>query len=1442
MILNEFFESNKGGSEVKLNELGPAALAALGAAGGAGAWLVNKMFPDEGDPQFKKPEPPPEIKKPPQKPDDLDYSKRETLPSTRQGMGPRPERTVKEVDAKVEPPAGSWQDIWKQNPDIKNPHLIFPGQQIKLPNNTFAVVDRGDTLSGIAQRYQQGGYNTGREIAPNAASPASVRPAAQPAVPAARPAAQPTAPAARPAAQPSRTAQSSQSAMASFPTKSGRVYAADFNNPSGIGWDGKGKYTSYKSPEEGVLATKNLVSRYISNQTPYIKGPATPEQVVSTWVSGGVTPAEKIQGGRYLQSVRNELAAAGVQLDSQGRIPNTQAATDAITRAIVRHETSPKHLDKFAPYLNPKQAVPEDVTETSDYFRRREREEAIISGQKPARKKQPVQTSDYARRREQEKKAEKGVAEGSDTQLSIQQLATISDEALDNAYGYGRSSPGNTFGWQANLMSAAYAKKMIDAGVTDIEKISDAIHKGWNVTAQKFVQNPDQFDDTEKLRQAGKLEAKLQQRAKLMKINYAQLDNEEQEKDRVVARALLQAIKNQQGVAEAATDDPRFQKMMGNIQQSTPNPVNGYVAVSYASERPSKKIKGVTYNGKPMPSTVDPEEFMGSKIKFTPDQIEEKLMKIGQKYGWDSIDPGHGQGYDELYFDTRTEYTSATQRQLAVNIVKTVDEINKFFTGMNSSLQATGLPGYKVSVWQGMGENGNIDQYEDLSHITNIAKGQTAKPDAGPAIGKMILKHLPSYEAENDELGYDPQDFQAARNIANIYITKGERAGLQAQGDSEVSEMIDELLSDAGASGLRTIWDLDEQGMAEGSLNEGQYEMMMRNGQVKKFIAKDDADAKRIAAGHGAKSVIKLRGGVPAGKIAEQGVAEVSSKTLAAAANQAQNKYNLAASSDNNLSHQEAQALMKLYKDKIEKFKTAGQAAQQRDSKKQTLSQFSSAALRKAGVAEVSDATKQSYKAKAQAQVRELEPHAKKGEYKDIAQRAIDRRTKGLARIDVKDAQKLAPRVSESFAIKTPEGRPALGQFNMTTVVRDYHQNLPFANLSFGNSGNLKIDRKQMRIVMDHYLGLLSPEEKHDFVYETMSRLLKVVALFDRYKVDVRNQIELPVGQKSEIPGVQPKLLEVDAGQVKDTRLSQALKQARAAFPTAGSDIEAFLKLVMSNDDRDLKTMSQLQAVNQQQSKIIDRIQDIDKKQNQEIDSLDAELDRVTQINKGLERKLDQMGRGKPSKKADKAEPAPAAEPAATAPKAQPKVDLPVGSKVPVKKAPAKARATSVPVPKAPETPALPNYSVSFKGLSKPSGDAQRALPLTSPDNVIQFPRSQPKGMSLFDPNEPPTDVVPKDYSRLQAEFGQPDELEPERQQRFAEGTKTKNIGQKDFDSFSDEDWEEWDKKVQRLGQRAQPKPAKASEPKAQPSTDKKSNMTEARLHRRAVLRQILES
>lgn len=135
-----------------------------------------------------------------------------------------------------------------------------------------------------------------------------------------------------------------------------------------------------------------------------------------------------------------------------------------------------------------------------------------------------------------------GLSEEFNRVRSVQELAAVSDEALDKAYGYGRSTPGNSFGWQANLKSAEFAKRAIESGVTDVDLVADEIHKGWNVTAKAFVENPDQFDDTPKLRASGKFEAKVEQRRRLMVVGYRQLPEEEKEKDRVVARAILQAM------------------------------------------------------------------------------------------------------------------------------------------------------------------------------------------------------------------------------------------------------------------------------------------------------------------------------------------------------------------------------------------------------------------------------------------------------------------------------------------------------------------------------------------------------------------------------------------------------------------------------------------------------------------------------------------------------------------------------------------------------------------------------------------------------------------------------------------------------------------------------------------------------------------------------------
>ena len=119
--------------------------------------------------------------------------------------------------------------------------------------------------------------------------------------------------------------------------------------------------------------------------------------------------------------------------------------------------------------------------------------------------------------------------------LSTKDLAMISDRALDAAYGYGRSVPGPNFGWLANMNSAMFAKRAIDSGVTDIEKISAEIHKGWASAAigdykNKLPINPPTPHET-KLR-----------RLRLAQVAYNELPEKEKEKDRVVARALLQAL------------------------------------------------------------------------------------------------------------------------------------------------------------------------------------------------------------------------------------------------------------------------------------------------------------------------------------------------------------------------------------------------------------------------------------------------------------------------------------------------------------------------------------------------------------------------------------------------------------------------------------------------------------------------------------------------------------------------------------------------------------------------------------------------------------------------------------------------------------------------------------------------------------------------------------
>lgn len=121
----------------------------------------------------------------------------------------------------------------------------------------------------------------------------------------------------------------------------------------------------------------------------------------------------------------------------------------------------------------------------------------------------------------------------------LAELAHISDKALDHAYHYGMSKPG-TFGYKANEQSVLHAMDVIASGNTNIEAIADAVHKGWS-HAFFTVKDPAYKDPTIVDEATGltKGQKKYNSRLALAKTSYHSLSNDEKEKDRVVARAVL---------------------------------------------------------------------------------------------------------------------------------------------------------------------------------------------------------------------------------------------------------------------------------------------------------------------------------------------------------------------------------------------------------------------------------------------------------------------------------------------------------------------------------------------------------------------------------------------------------------------------------------------------------------------------------------------------------------------------------------------------------------------------------------------------------------------------------------------------------------------------------------------------------------------------------------
>ena len=206
-------------------------------------------------------------------------------------------------------------------------------------------------------------------------------------------------------------------------------------------------------------------------------------------------------------------------------------------------------------------------------------------------------------------------------------------------------------------------------------------------------------------------------------------------------------------------------------------------------------------------------------------------------------------------------------------------------------------------------------------------------------------------------------------------------------------------------------------------------------------------------------------------------------------------------------------------------------------------------------------------------------------------------------------------------------GSKALGGANFKMLV-DFYQGRKTAatlTLTFGDDV-IKLSDPEVDALADHYNQLQDMSDKRDFVYNTMSRSDKFLALADRLNLNV-TPVNMSAGQAGLFEREKKEQPDLSRSGVKDPTLSVALRQAYAKYPQAQSDIEA---LIMYDMDVQKNTGQELQAqakINQRQDDIDVQMRDVNRQQSKKIGSLDDENDALSAELDKLSRELDAMNR-----------------------------------------------------------------------------------------------------------------------------------------------------------------------------------------------------------------------
>lgn len=230
---------------------------------------------------------------------------------------------------------------------------------------------------------------------------------------------------------------------------------------------------------------------------------------------------------------------------------------------------------------------------------------------------------------------------------------------------------------------------------------------------------------------------------------------------------------------------------------------------------------------------------------------------------------------------------------------------------------------------------------------------------------------------------------------------------------------------------------------------------------------------------------------------------------------------------------------------------------------------------------------------------------------------------------------------SEDFAVNeatrpepesTPDPRTAPDMATKTRAAiifqdmqRAFKRQQPHVTLEWPGQGQVTLTRNQIFSVLREIINKPTQVQNRWVpILGDRTEFLNKLSSIKIYRAPVVRLAPEPGQQKLDLDEAKKK---ESSNDYRDVAVQRAMRKARAEFPAAASDTEAFAKSMMVAQDQDQASFDRLRSGLGRQRELLKKNDQLDVTQDQTIDALNKEIQDVENHNTSLERTVQQMQR-----------------------------------------------------------------------------------------------------------------------------------------------------------------------------------------------------------------------